>query len=358
MLKVIQGDLTELPVDAIVNAANNHLWMGAGVAGAIKRKGGAAIEEEAVASGPIPVGEAVITGAGSLKARHVIHAAAMGQALATDAAKVRAATRNALLRADEHRLASVAFPALGTGVGGLGFDTASRVMVSEVRRHLAAGSGIREVVFALFNEEGFNAFARIAGRDQVVCLGDSITYGYPYGPEASWVRLCAEATALKLVNKGINGNTIGQMRLRFKSDVASLNPAYVIVLGGINDAWVGVPLEEVQEAMRSMVFEAFEMGICPVLGLTSPVNILQLDSFPPEDVEGLTSDLEAFRVWLKEFARQQGLPVIDFHTPLLDPATGRANPAYFLDEGHPNTAGYRILAAAVEQVLLNLKKGI
>ncbi|MDQ3830194.1 MAG: macro domain-containing protein, partial [Candidatus Tectomicrobia bacterium] len=78
-LEVVQGDITECAVDAVVNAANNHLWMGAGVAGAIKRKGGQVIEDEAVRQGPIPVGEAVVTSGGTLQARYVIHAAAMGQ---------------------------------------------------------------------------------------------------------------------------------------------------------------------------------------------------------------------------------------------------------------------------------------
>lgn len=358
MIKVIKGDITGLSVDAVVNAANNHLWMGAGVAGAIKRKGGVIIEEEAVAKGPIPVGEAVVTGAGALKARYVVHAAAMGQDLVTDAAKVRSATRNALLRAEELSLKSVAFPALGTGVGGLGFDVASRVMVSETRRHLARGSGLEEVVFALFDDDGFSAFSRIAGRDKVVCLGDSITYGFPYGPRASWVEICAEKLALKMVNKGVNGDTTGQMRMRFNSDVVSFNPAYVIILGGTNDAWVGAGLAEVQENVRALVEDAFEMGICPVLGLPAPANIFRLAGFPPEDVEEYTGDLDSFRNWMRQFADEQLLPVLDFYTPLLDPETGKADPAYFVDDGHPNMDGYRKLAGAAEQVLLKLKKGI
>ena len=93
MIKVIQGDLTEISADAVVNAANNQLTMQAGVAGAIKRKGGSIIEEEAVANGPVPVGEAVVTGAGALKARYVIHAVVMGPDRVTDAEKIRLATR-------------------------------------------------------------------------------------------------------------------------------------------------------------------------------------------------------------------------------------------------------------------------
>ena len=117
-MDLVQGDICERPVGAIVNAANNHLWMGGGVAGAIKRRGGVEIEREAMAQGPIPVGRAVATGAGALAARYVIHAAVMGQDLRTDAALIREATRAALLVAEGLGVQSIAFPALGTGVGG------------------------------------------------------------------------------------------------------------------------------------------------------------------------------------------------------------------------------------------------
>src|ERR687896_900805 len=118
-LEVVEGDITALGVDAIANAANNHLWMGAGVAGAIKRAGGEEIEREAVAKGPIAVGDAVATGAGRLAARHVIHGAVMGQDLQTDADLVRRTTRRCLEVAEEVGAESLAFPAFGTGVGGL-----------------------------------------------------------------------------------------------------------------------------------------------------------------------------------------------------------------------------------------------
>jgi O-acetyl-ADP-ribose deacetylase (regulator of RNase III) len=153
-----QGDITELGVDALVNAANNHLWMGAGVAGAIKRKGGEIIEREAVAQGPISVGEAVITGAGDLKAKHVIHAAGMGQDLRTDEEKVRAATRNSLLRAEEKRLRSLAFPAIGTGVGGLSAHVCARAMLEETLKFLQESESLGRVVFALFDPGTYKIF--------------------------------------------------------------------------------------------------------------------------------------------------------------------------------------------------------
>ena len=159
-LEVVQGDITECAVDAIVNAANNYLWMGAGVAGAIKRKGGQAIEDEAVRQGPIAVGEAVVTGAGSLKAHHVIHAAAMGQDLITDAELIRQATVNSLKRATELGLESLALPALGTGVGGFPVDEAARVMIEATSVFLrnTAQPSLKRVLFVIFTPDALRAF--------------------------------------------------------------------------------------------------------------------------------------------------------------------------------------------------------
>ena len=158
-----KGDLTRVSADAIVNAANNALWMGGGVAGALKRAGGKEIEEEAVKLGPIPVGEAVVTGAGALKARYVIHAAVMATDLATDAEKIRTATQNSLLRAEELGLKSVAFPALGTGVGGFPYSRGAEVMIDAVNEHLAGDSCLEEVLFVLYSDEAFEAFEKRLG---------------------------------------------------------------------------------------------------------------------------------------------------------------------------------------------------
>lgn len=157
-VRVIRGDICDCLTDAIVNAANNNLWMGAGVAGAIKRRGGEEIEREAMQKGPIPVGEAVPTRAGRLKAKYIIHAAAMGQDLVTDAAKVGMATRTSLNRAEELGLVSIAFPALGAGVGGFPKEDAAKVMIREVIEFLKAGSKLQEVVFVLFDDETQQVF--------------------------------------------------------------------------------------------------------------------------------------------------------------------------------------------------------
>jgi len=161
-IKLQEGDITELEVDAIVNAANNKLLMGGGVAGAIKRKGGKEIEDEAVSKGPIPIGEAVVTAAGSLKAKYVIHAAVMALDFKTDADKIRNATINSLKRADELGIESIAFPALGTGVGRFPLDEAARVMYEAVRTHVEEGTSLREIVFVLYGKEAYQAFLKEA----------------------------------------------------------------------------------------------------------------------------------------------------------------------------------------------------
>jgi O-acetyl-ADP-ribose deacetylase len=159
-LEVRDGDIAKVAADAVANAANDGLWMGAGVAGALKRAGGGEIEREAMALAPIPLGSAVATGAGRLPARWVIHGAVMGQDLRTDATLVRETTRSCLARADELGCTSLALPAFGTGVGGFPLAECARIMVEEARRY--EGSALRRVIFAVFG-----AGARLAFDDAV-----------------------------------------------------------------------------------------------------------------------------------------------------------------------------------------------
>lgn len=163
VLEAVQGDITALAVDAITNAANDHLWMGAGVAGAIRRRGGEAIEREAVAKGPIAVGSAVETGAGTLPARLVIHAAVMGQDLSTDLPTVRMATRSVLDLACRLGLTSVALPLLGTGVGGLDVGRVADAMAEEVAA-FARGEEVPALRVLLV---GYDEMAALAVRSAV-----------------------------------------------------------------------------------------------------------------------------------------------------------------------------------------------
>jgi O-acetyl-ADP-ribose deacetylase (regulator of RNase III) len=159
-IAIERGDITDREVDAIVNAANSTLAMGTGVAGAIKRKGGVIIEEEAIRQGPIEVGEAVLTPGGNLVATHVIHAAVMGPDLHTDAGIVATATRAVLSLADKHRLTSLALPAFGTGVGHLPPEQSAEAMLRTVVEHLRSGNTtLRRLVFVLYQDDAYRIFS-------------------------------------------------------------------------------------------------------------------------------------------------------------------------------------------------------
>jgi O-acetyl-ADP-ribose deacetylase (regulator of RNase III) len=157
-IELWNGDICELEVDAIVNPANLSLWMATGVGGAIKRAGGDAIEFAAVRQGPVPLGEAIVTTAGSLAAKAVIHAVSLDRDRRTSAPIIEAAVRSAMARARELEAQSVAFPALGTGVGGFPLDEAARVTVATVRDELERSPDIDHVIFALRGAAAYEAF--------------------------------------------------------------------------------------------------------------------------------------------------------------------------------------------------------
>jgi len=161
VLSVVMGDLTAADTDAIVNAANSQLWMGGGVAGAIKRAAGGGVEAEAMAQGPIQPGQSVVTSAGDLPdpIRWVVHAATMGPNLQTSEELIRLATASALAVGARAGARSIAFPALGTGVGGFPLVSAARVMVEEATRAVAAGTPLERIVFVVRDETAANAFA-------------------------------------------------------------------------------------------------------------------------------------------------------------------------------------------------------
>jgi O-acetyl-ADP-ribose deacetylase (regulator of RNase III) len=164
-IAIERGDITDWEVDAIVNAANSTLAMGTGVAGAIKRRGGVIIEEEAMRQGPVEVGEAVLTPGGNLAATHVIHAAVMGPDLKTNPDIIATTTRAVLAMADKHRLTSLALPALGTGVGHVPPAASADAMVDAVVAHLRTGtSTLKRVVFVLYLDEAYRAFSETLKR--------------------------------------------------------------------------------------------------------------------------------------------------------------------------------------------------
>ncbi|MCX6775853.1 MAG: macro domain-containing protein [Candidatus Micrarchaeota archaeon] len=159
IIRVIKGDLTRSEADAIVNPANSFGYMGGGVALAIKKAGGAQIEKEAVETAPIPIGKAVATTAGRLKVKFVIHAPTMVEPAAeTDSDKVRLATLAALKCAEEKGAKSIAFPGMGTGVGGLSYKIAAKAMVEAIKDFISRGVKISEIILIGYNDELYMEF--------------------------------------------------------------------------------------------------------------------------------------------------------------------------------------------------------
>ncbi len=158
-IELWNGDICDLEVDAIVNAANLSLWMSTGVGGAIKRAGGDAIEFAAVRQAPVPLGEAIVTPAGNLAAKVVIHAVSLDRDRRTSGPVIEAAVRSAMARAREMGVTSIAFPALGTGVGGFPLDEAARITVQTVRQEMEVSPTIDHVVFALRGTVAYHAFS-------------------------------------------------------------------------------------------------------------------------------------------------------------------------------------------------------
>ncbi len=159
VIEICYGDIATATTDAIVNAANNHLYMGAGVAGALKAHGGIEIEKEAVKKGPVLIGGAIETGAGRLKSKYVIHAAVMGMDFNTNEKYIRDATKNSLLLAEKLKIASISFPALGTGVGEFPISECAKIMFDEVKKFdVTNPEYIKRVLFYLFTKKAYNDF--------------------------------------------------------------------------------------------------------------------------------------------------------------------------------------------------------
>lgn len=184
---------------------------------------------------------------------------------------------------------------------------------------------------------------------RVVCLGDSITYGYPLGPQFSWVEILRQKTGLQLVNRGVNGDTTGNMLSRFRSDVLELGATYVHLLGGANDAWLGVNLPVYQRNLKKMVELSIQHDIVPLVGLPTPVclNPGGAAGFFPAgtQLKTLQDWLDQCRDWLREYTRAHNVLLVDYYRPLCIPGTGDGDPVYFQDECHLNEHGYGVMAA-------------
>jgi O-acetyl-ADP-ribose deacetylase (regulator of RNase III) len=157
-ISLVQGDITEMETDAIVNAANAQLILGGGVAGAIRSKGGPSIQEECNKIGGTFVGGAVITTGGNLKAKHVIHAVGPRMGEGNEDNKLKNATLNSLKLLDEHQLKSISFPAISTGIFGYPIERCAKVMISTAKEYLSGTTQIENVIFCLYTTSDYNIF--------------------------------------------------------------------------------------------------------------------------------------------------------------------------------------------------------
>lgn len=163
---------------------------------------------------------------------------------------------------------------------------------------------------------------------KIVCLGDSITWGYPYGPDYSWVGLTASELAVPLVNRGINGETAENLLQRFKDDVIAQHPSHLVILVGANDASLDISLQEYQQHIKSLMDKSAANGITPILSLPVPA----LDQW-------LEYRLDKYRLWLKHYVQENGHLLLDF-TPAMLSADGSVNRSCYSDEVHPSKTGY------------------
>lgn len=157
-IRLIEGDLAQVEAEAIVNAANTSLVLGGGVAGAIRRSGGESIQEECLKLAPIKVGQAVLTGAGRLKAKYVIHAAGPVWGEGDEDDKLRRATTSSLRLAEARRLRSIAFPAISAGIFGFPLERCSRIMLAAALDFLRNHDSPQEIIFCLYGQEAFKVF--------------------------------------------------------------------------------------------------------------------------------------------------------------------------------------------------------
>jgi lysophospholipase L1-like esterase len=176
---------------------------------------------------------------------------------------------------------------------------------------------------------------------KIVCLGDSITWGYPYGPDYSWVGLAARELAASLVNRGINGETAENLLYRFEDDVIAQYPSHVVITIGSNDASLNISLQSYQQHIRNLIDKTAAKGIVPIVGL--PV---------PSKNRWLEYRLEKYRLWLTHYVQENSYLLLDFSPAMLS-SDGNVNLACYSDEVHPSKTGYSNMSAVFKEFCRN-----
>lgn len=172
---------------------------------------------------------------------------------------------------------------------------------------------------------------------RVVCLGDSITWGFPFGPQYSWVHMLAQATGLEFINRGINGNTTGDMLDRFDRDVLKSRPDMVIISGGINDILYQESYDRITWNLRTMAEKAMASGIPVVLGMPTAVDSPYLEKL-----------LKKLRQWYIDYSRDWELPLINFYQAFFNPDGALRHELLLADGAHPSEAGYREMFGQID----------
>ncbi len=172
---------------------------------------------------------------------------------------------------------------------------------------------------------------------KIVCLGDSITYGFPFGPQASWVSMLQEALEAEVINQGINGNTTSDMVRRFDRSVLKYNPTHLIIMGGINDVICAESFDRICWNLREMIEKAREAGIKVILGIPTAV-----------DDPGWEKLIARIRRWMKDYAREHHLEVIDFAAAFYDENGQLKSELLLADGGHPDISGYQAMFGQID----------
>lgn len=173
---------------------------------------------------------------------------------------------------------------------------------------------------------------------QIIALGDSLTYGYPFGPAYSWVARFSEATGKPILNQGINGDRLKDMLERLDRDVLDLRPRHCVLLGGTNDLFHGTKYESMKATFAKIIEELKREKVQTWIGLPPPLKNKKLES-----------KLKTFRNWLVRFSRQCKVPRLDFYKVFVHPKSGRLKTGVLEDDVHPSMEGYQLMGELVEE---------